>query len=115
MTNELPFSADYFSYQRLKTKEVKIGSIVIGGNFPIAVQSMTNTSTLDTKSTVEQCIRIINAGGELVRITAQGVAEAKNLKNIKAELIEKGYDTPIVADIHFQPKAAEIAAQYVDK
>lgn len=107
---------DYnFSYGRLKTKEVKVGNLFFGGEHPIVIQSMTNTNTLDTNSTVEQAIRIIQAGGELVRITAQGEAEAKNLKNIKNELLARGYNTPLAADIHFSPKAAEIAAQYVDK
>ena len=105
-----------FNYKRRKSSEVKIGSIKIGGNNPICVQSMTNTSTLDTKASVEQAIRIIEAGGKLVRLTAQGVREAENLKNIRQNLSKRGYAaTPLVADIHFNPKAAEVAAQYVEK
>jgi len=105
----------YFIYERLKSREVHIGNLVLGGDHPIVIQSMTNTNSLDTKETVEQAIRILKAGGELIRITAQGVSEAKNLKNIKAELVAKGYNTPLSADIHFNPKLAEIAAQYIDK
>lgn len=115
MSTQKSIYADYFTCERLKTREVKVGSVIIGGDRPIVIQSMTNTNTLDTKATVEQCIRIIEAGGELVRITAQGVGEAENLKNIKAELVARGYHTPLSADIHFNPKAAEIAAQYVEK
>ncbi len=115
MSAKLQFSADFFNYKRLKTQEVNLGILVIGGNNPIVVQSMTNTNTLDTQATVEQCIRIIKAGGELVRITVQNVAEAENLKNIKTELLAQGYKIPLAADIHFNPKAAEVAAQYVEK
>lgn len=115
MSSESQYTADYFSSKRLKTREVKIGTLVFGGNNPIIVQSMCNTNTLDTQATVEQCIRIIEAGGELVRLTVQGVSEAENLKNIKAELVTKGYNTPLAADVHFNPKVAEIAAQYVEK
>lgn len=94
---------------------VHIGTISIGGPNPIRVQSMTNTNTLDTASSVEQCIRIIEAGGELVRLTAQGVREAENLREIKRELRRAGFDTPLVADIHFNPAAAETAARLVEK
>lgn len=109
------YFANYFSYSRLKTREVNIGGLCIGGQNPILVQSMTNTDTLHTQTTVEQIIRIIEASGELVRITAQGLDEAENLKNIKSELLKKGFNTPLAADIHFSPKAAEIAAKYVEK
>ncbi len=105
----------YFSTSALLTKEVKVGKLIFGGDHPLVVQSMTNTNTLDTMATVEQAIRIIEAGGELVRCTAQGEAEAKNLEQIKKELLTRGFDTPLAADIHFSSKAAEIAAQYVDK
>lgn len=100
---------------RRYSSEVNIAGLKMGGDNPIRIQSMTTTDTLDTERTVEQAIRIIEAGGELVRVTAQGVKEAENLKNIKELLIAKGYNQPLVADIHFNPKAAEIAALYVDK
>ncbi|MBN1650822.1 MAG: (E)-4-hydroxy-3-methylbut-2-enyl-diphosphate synthase [Bacteroidales bacterium] len=105
----------YFSNSAFLAKEVNVGKLILGGNHPLVIQSMTNTNTLDTPATVEQAIRIIEAGGELVRCTAQGEAEAENLKEIKKELLTRGYDTPLAADIHFSSRAAEIAAQYVDK
>lgn len=92
-----------------------MGSLAIGGNNPIRVQSMTTTDTMDTEATVAQSIRMINAGCELVRITAPSKREAENLANIKAKLRKRGYDTPICADIHFTPNAAEIAARIVEK
>ena len=104
-----------FKYSRLKTRSVKIGNIEMGGNNPIRIQSMTNTNTLKTNDTVEQSLRIINAGGELVRITAQGVREAENLENIKNEIRKAGFETPLAADIHFNPKAAFTAAKIVEK
>jgi (E)-4-hydroxy-3-methylbut-2-enyl-diphosphate synthase len=94
---------------------VKIGNVIFGGDHPIRLQSMTTTDTMDTEGTVEQSIRMIEAGCELVRITAPSKNEAENLANIKQELRKKGYDTPIVADIHFTPNAAEIAAGIVEK
>ena len=101
---------------RRNTIEVQIGKLAMGGENPVRVQSMLNTDTNDTLACVEQAIRIIEAGGELVRLTAQGIREAENLKNIKDELTRRGYgDTPLVADIHFNPAAAEVAAQYVEK
>jgi len=104
------------NYQRRKSSVVQIGKLAMGGENPVRVQSMLNTNTMDTTACVEQAIRIIEAGGELVRLTAQGVREAENLKNIKTELTQRGYgDTPLVADIHFNPAAAEVAAQYVEK
>ena len=102
-------------YSRYKTRVVNIGNIALGGDHPIRIQSMTTTDTLDTKATVEQSIRIIEAGGELVRITAPSLKEAENLANIKKELRAAGFETPIVADIHFTPNAAEIAARIVEK
>ncbi len=102
-------------YQRFKTREVMVGNIGIGGNNPIRIQSMTTTDTMDTIATVEQSIRMIDAGCEIVRITAPSKKEAENLANIKAELIKRGYNTPLVADIHFTPNAAEIAAKIVEK
>lgn len=94
---------------------VKVGNLSIGAGQPVRLQSMTNTDTMDTDATVEQCIRIIERGGELVRITAQGVREAENLRNIKKGLRERGYGVPLVADIHYSPDAAVVAAGIVDK
>lgn len=107
-------------YQRLITREVRIGDLLMGnpGNgicHPIRVQTMTTTDTMDTLATVEQSIRCIEAGAELVRITAPSKKEAENLAAIKAMLRERGYNTPLVADIHFTPNAAEIAARIVEK
>src|SRR6187431_2920866 len=102
-------------YKRLATKEVKIGDLLLGNFHPIRVQTMTTTDTMDTMATVEQSIRCIEAGSELVRITAPSKNEAENLLAIKTELRKRGYDTPIVADIHFTPNAAEIAARIVEK
>jgi (E)-4-hydroxy-3-methylbut-2-enyl-diphosphate synthase len=103
------------TYSRLKTREVKIGDVPLGGNNPIRVQSMTTTDTMDTIATVEQSIRMIEAGCEYVRITAPSINEAKNLENIRKELRNRGYSTPLVADIHFTPNAAEVAARIVEK
>lgn len=102
-------------YKRLKTREVKIGDLLLGNEHPIRVQTMTTTDTMDTIATVEQSIRCIEAGSELVRITAPSKNEAENLLNIKNELRKRGYHTPLVADIHFTPNAAEIAARIVEK
>ncbi len=103
------------TYNRLKTREVKIGNLLLGNFHPIRVQTMTTTDTMDTLATVEQSIRCIEAGSELVRITAPSKNEAENLLNIKNELNKRGYHTPLVADIHFTPNAAEIAARIVEK
>lgn len=103
------------SYKRLITREVKIGDLLLGNGHPIRVQTMTTTDTMDTMATVEQSIRCIEAGAELVRITAPSKKEADNLLNIKNELNRRGYTTPLVADIHFTPNAAEIAARIVEK
>ena len=102
-------------YKRLKTKEVKIGDLLLGNFHPIRVQTMTTTDTMDTLATVEQSIRCIEAGAELVRITAPSKNDAENLLHIKNELRKRGYHTPLVADIHFTPNAAEIAARIVEK
>ncbi|MDX5338931.1 MAG: (E)-4-hydroxy-3-methylbut-2-enyl-diphosphate synthase [Cyclobacteriaceae bacterium] len=102
-------------YSRRKTIPVHVGDVVIGGDNPIVVQSMTTVDTLDTQGSVDQCIRMIESGCELIRITAPSIKEAENLRNIKAELRKKGYQTPLVADIHFTPNAAELAAQIVEK
>ena len=94
---------------------MKIGNVPLGGNNPIRIQSMTTTDTMDTIATVEQSIRIIDAGSDYVRITAPSINEAKNLVNIKSELRKRGYETPLIADIHFTPNAAEVAARIVEK
>ena len=102
-------------YQRWNTREVMIGQIGVGGNNPIRIQSMTTTDTMDTDGTIAQSIRMIDAGCEIVRITAPSVKEAENLKLIKEGLKAQGYDAPLVADIHFTPNAAEVAARIVEK
>ncbi|HRP54268.1 MAG TPA: flavodoxin-dependent (E)-4-hydroxy-3-methylbut-2-enyl-diphosphate synthase, partial [Fluviicola sp.] len=115
MPNKTTFCSDLFNRKRNLTREVKVGKIGFGGENPIRIQSMTTTDTMDTLQSVEQSIRIIEAGCELVRLTAPSKKEAENLKNIKKTLVEKGFDTPLVADIHFTPNAAEIAAQLIEK
>ena len=102
-------------YSRYKTREVKIGDIPLGGNNPIRIQSMTTTDTMNTIATVEQTIRMVEAGCEYVRITAPSINEAKNLEEIKKELKVRGYSVPLIADIHFTPNAAEMAARIVEK
>jgi (E)-4-hydroxy-3-methylbut-2-enyl-diphosphate synthase len=102
-------------YSRYITREVKVGDLGIGSSNPIRVQSMTTTDTMNTIATIEQSIRMIEAGCELVRITAPSINEARNLQNIKDELHKRGYKTPLCADIHFTPNAAELAARIVEK
>ena len=102
-------------YERRPSREVRIGRVVIGGNRPIAVQSMTNTDTKDTEACVRQIERIFRAGGPIVRLTAQGCREGENLQRIVRRLREEGCDAAVVADIHFVPEVAAIAAKYVDK
>jgi len=102
-------------YSRFVTREVAIGDVPLGGNNPIRIQSMTTTDTMNTIGTVEQSIRMINAGCEYVRITAPSIKEAQNLAEIKKQLHQRGYTTPLVADIHFTPNAAEVAARIVEK
>jgi len=109
------YSESLTSYKRNHTRPVEVGNLVIGGGHPIRVQTMTTTDTMDTDATVAQVIRCIEAGAELVRVTAPSKKEAENLANIKAILHSKGYTTPLVADIHFTPNAAEIAAKIVEK
>ena len=109
------YCKNLFSYQRLPTREVRVGDVSIGKDNPIRVQSMTTTDTLDTQGTIDQSIRMIDAGCEIVRITAPSIKEAKNLKMIRDGLISKGCKVPLVADIHFTPNAAEVAAQIVEK
>ena len=103
------------SYQRRYSTVTHIGSTPLGGNNPIRVQSMTTTDTNDTQACIEQAQRIIDAGGEYVRLTTQGSREAENLKNIVTGLRERGYDTPLVADVHFNANVADVAARYVEK
>lgn len=102
-------------YSRFITREVHIGDVPMGGNNPIRIQSMTTTDTMDTMATVEQTIRMVNSGCEYVRITAPSMKEAENLASIKKELRSRGYNVPLVADIHFTPNAAEAAARIVEK
>jgi (E)-4-hydroxy-3-methylbut-2-enyl-diphosphate synthase len=109
------YCLDPWNRTRILTKEVQIGSLKLGGENSIRVQSMTTTDTMDTEGSVAQSIRMIDAGCELVRLTAPSKNEAENLQNIKAELVKRGYNAPLVADIHFTPNAAEIAAKLVEK
>lgn len=106
---------DLFNYSRRETSEVTIGAVPLGGPNPIRVQSMTNLSTLDTEACVEQAKRIVDAGGQYVRLTTQGVREAENLMHINIGLRKQGYMVPLVADVHFNPKVADVAAQYAEK
>ena len=115
MQNFLPYCNSLTSYSRWKTRVVNIGGIRMGGDNPIRLQSMTTTDTMDTIGTVEQSIRMIDAGCEYLRITAPSLKEAQNLEKIKKELHSRGYKTPIIADIHFTPNAAELAARIVEK
>ena len=106
---------DLFNYERRETNEVNVGALPMGGDNPIRIQSMTNTSTLDTEACVAQAKRIVDAGGEYVRLTTQGTREAKNLENINAGLRKDGYMVPLVADIHFNANVADVAAVYAEK
>lgn len=109
------FCDNLFKYQRVNTRKVLVGELALGGLEPIRVQSMTTTNTNDTAASVEQSIRIIEAGGQIVRLTTQGRPEAQNMKEISEGLRSRGYITPLVADVHYNPAAAEIAAQYAEK
>lgn len=109
------FCDNLFKYQRVNTRKVLVGELALGGLEPIRVQSMTTTNTNDTAASVEQSIRIIEAGGQIVRLTTQGRPEAQNMKDISEGLRSRGYITPLVADVHYNPAAAEIAAQYAEK
>jgi (E)-4-hydroxy-3-methylbut-2-enyl-diphosphate synthase len=102
-------------YSRRKTRVVNIGDVPLGGNYPIRVQSMTTVDTMDTNGSVEQVIRMVDAGCEYVRITAPSIKEAQNLDEIKKALRQRGYSVPLIADIHFTPNAAELAARIVEK
>lgn len=115
MSEKIYFCNDLFNRERFETREVKVGITAIGGKNPIRIQSMTTTDTMDTNGSVEQSIRMIDAGCELVRLTAPSRKEAENLGEIKKELVKRGYNTPLVADIHFTPNAAEIAAKLIEK
>lgn len=106
---------DLFNYFRRETQEVNIGATPLGGKNPVRLQSMTNTATLDTKASVDQALRIVEAGGEYVRLTTQGIREAENLRSINAALRAKGCMVPLVADVHFNPCVAEVAALYAEK
>ena len=103
------------TYTRRKSHEIKVGNICIGGNNPIRVQSMTNTSTMDTEASVAQILRIAEAGGELVRLTTQGTREAENMALISKAVRESGCSVPLVADVHFNPNVADVAALYCEK
>src|SRR5574344_3141109 len=102
-------------YRRENTLEVNIGGVPLGGLNPIRLQSMTDTDTMDADATVDQFIRIVKAGADYVRIAVKTTKDAENLKEIKAKIRALGFQTPIIADVHFSPKVAEIAAQYVSK
>ena len=106
---------DLFNYRRRPTVEVAVGEVLIGSAHPVRVQSMTNTSTMDTEGSVEQTLRIVGRGGELVRLTTQGNREAVNLGDIKQQLLARGCRVPLVADVHFNAAVADTAARYADK
>lgn len=106
---------DLFNYHRRESSVVHVGALDMGGDNPVRIQSMTTTSTDDTEGSVAQAERIIKAGGELVRLTTQGVKEAENLKNINAGIRRDGFSTPLVADVHFNPRVADVAARYAEK
>lgn len=111
----LRYTENLTRYIRRRSREVKIGDVALGGNNPIRIQSMTTVDTMDTKGSVEQIIRMVDAGCEYVRLTAPSINEAQNLEKIKKELRKKGYTVPLIADIHFTPNAAELAARLVEK
>ena len=105
---------DLFNYSRRQAHEVYVGAVPMGGRNPVRLQSMTNTSTMDTEACVEQAKRIVDAGGEYVRLTTQGTREAENMRNINIGLRSQGYDTPLIADVHFNPNVADVAALYCE-
>lgn len=106
---------NFFNYKRRPTVDVQVGNIFMGGNYPVVIQTMTNTNTLDTEASVAQCERIIASGADLIRLTTQGVREANNLREIHKQLRDKGYNIPLSADIHFNPRAAHVAATIAEK
>lgn len=115
MANQSLYCMDLLGYKRFPTREVKIGNVGVGGKNPVRVQSMTTKDTMDTEGSIDESIRMIDAGCEIVRLTAPSKKEAENLNLIKQGLVARGYNTPLVADIHFTPNAAEIAADYIEK
>jgi (E)-4-hydroxy-3-methylbut-2-enyl-diphosphate synthase len=115
VTHGLEFTIDPYTPVRRATREVRVGDVGIGGDNPIRVQSMTTTDTRDTAATVAQTLALAEAGCEIVRITAPSITEAENLANIRAALRERGCEVPLVADIHFTPNAALVAAEHVEK
>ena len=104
-----------FKYSRRPASEVKVGTVKLGSDYPVRVQSMANTDTNDIENSVAQCIRIVEAGADIVRFTTQGIREAESVKLIHNAIREKGYNTPLVADIHFNANAADVAARNVEK
>jgi len=102
-------------YHHLQSRVIPAGKVMIGGNHPVVIQSMTTTRTMDTETTVHQIMQLADAGCEMVRMAVQNKKEARNLQNIKDELLKKGYDLPLVADVHFNPDVAVVAAQFVEK
>jgi len=115
MNNKFKYCNSLTEYSRFKTRVINVGNVKIGGGNPIVIQSMTTTNTMDTIATVEQSIKMFEAGSQLVRITAPSLKDAENLQNIKDELRKRGYDFPLIADIHFTPNAAEAAARIIEK
>ncbi len=113
--NKNKYSISLTQYKRFPTRVVNIGNVPLGGENPIRIQSMTTTDTMDTEATVAQTISMVNAGSEYVRITAPSVKDAENLADIKSGLRKRGVNVPLIADIHFTPNAAEIAARIVEK
>ena len=113
MSESIKYCESLTRYQRLKTRVVHIGDVPIGGEYPIRVQSMTTTDTMDTKATVEQSIRMIEAGSEYVRITAPSIREARNLMEIKSKLRKQGYTTPLIANLHQRCKTIMDAFQFI--
>ena len=113
--NNFEYLENFSEYKRIKTRAVEIGNVPLGGDFPIRIQSMTTTNTMDTEATVNQIISLAKAGCDYVRVTAPSIKDAENLKNIKNELKSRGYDIPLIADIHYTPNAAEVAARIVEK
>ncbi|MBV9324737.1 MAG: flavodoxin-dependent (E)-4-hydroxy-3-methylbut-2-enyl-diphosphate synthase, partial [Chloroflexi bacterium] len=111
----LPYTASRFKYRRRKSREVQIGTVAVGGAQPIRVQSMTTTRTQDVEATLAQTVRLVEAGCEIVRITAPTASDAKAIGEIKRRLRSMGIQTPLVADIHFSPAAAMEAAEHVEK
>lgn len=115
MANQSLYCVDLLGYKRFPTREVKVGIVGVGGKNPVRVQSMTTADTMNTQDSIDESVRMIDAGCEIVRLTAPSKKEAENLNLIKQGLVSRGYNTPLVADIHFTPNAAEIAADYIEK